>query len=116
MNVVQYRQLVGGTRTVTVAVVSNSRRTTNHVRGEIQLPASSSNGEHRNLFFPRIIYTSTTSPFPQQQCRSEAIREVVVDSEGVIEEEDRLEEEAEVILSRLRAQEISLRRNLRLTW
>ena len=48
-------------------------------------------------------FRHTTSYIPQQQWRSEVIRAVVVDSEVVIEEEDRLEGEAEVSSS-LRAQ------------
>lgn len=48
-----------------------------------------------NLFFPRLgLFYSHFAPNNQfkQQCRSEAIREVVADSEGVIEEEDHLVE------------------------
>lgn len=73
--------------------------------------------ESIEIYFPRkfIRLEPTTWPFApqlQQQCPSEAeaIREVVVGLVVVIEEEDRLEEEAEVISTPPRTR-FSLRRN-----
>jgi hypothetical protein len=66
------------------------------------------NGEHKKFIFPSKLQIPSQHnvALPQQQCRSEVIREVVAAFEVVIEEEeDRLdlEEEAEVIYKSPRA-------------
>jgi hypothetical protein len=53
-------------------------------------------GASKIIFSPDASTADRTHSFPQQQCRSEVIREVVAGSEVVTEDEDRLVEGVEV--------------------